>query len=87
MVKKNVYFFHIGYILIPSSKNIHISRCHLRKEFNLGPQKLCLYKLTRINSAEILLHISSDLRDLSVIFEEMFYLVVTPRQIKTLQVL
>ena len=33
--KKNVYFFHIGYIPRPSSVNLHISSHHLEKDFNL----------------------------------------------------
>ena len=33
--KKNVYIFHIGYIPSPSSVNIHITRHHIDKYFNL----------------------------------------------------
>ena len=32
--KKNVHFVHIGYIPIPSSIKLRISRHHLDKEFN-----------------------------------------------------
>ena len=33
--KKNIYFFHIGYIPRPSSIKLHISSHHLDKDFNL----------------------------------------------------
>ena len=33
--KKNIYIFHIGYILSPSSVKLHISRHHLGIDFNL----------------------------------------------------
>ena len=33
--KKKIYIFHIGYIPRPSYVNIHISRHHLDKYFNL----------------------------------------------------
>ena len=35
VVKKNVHFFHIGYIPITSSGNPHIARKQLDKDFNL----------------------------------------------------
>ena len=33
--KKNICFFHIGYIPIPSSVKLHIARHNLDKDFNL----------------------------------------------------
>ena len=63
-VGKNNVFFHIGYIPSPSSVNIHISRHHLDKDFDLQPQKLCLYQLTKNIAIDIAPHIPSDLRDL-----------------------
>ena len=35
VVKKKIYFVHIGYIPRPSSVKLHISRHHLDKYFNL----------------------------------------------------
>ena len=35
VVKKNVYFVYIGYITSPLFVNIHISRHHIDKDFNL----------------------------------------------------
>ena len=46
--KTYLYFVHIGYIPRPSSVNIHISRHHLEKQFNLQPQNLCLYQPEKI---------------------------------------
>ena len=40
------------------------------KEINLEPSNIRLYQLTKIISAEILSHISSNLRDLGVIFDK-----------------
>ena len=68
--KKNVYFVHIGSTPSHSSVQIHISRHHLDKELNLEPSKLHLYKLTKNIAVEIMTHISSTLRHLSVIFEK-----------------
>ena len=45
--KKNIYIVHVGYIPSPSSVKIHIARHHIEKEFNLQPQKICLYQLTK----------------------------------------
>ena len=87
MVKKNVFFVPIGSTIIPSSGQLHISRYHLDKGFNLELPKLLLYQLTKIIDAEITPHISSSLKDLGAIFENLFYLVVPNWQIQTLKVI
>ena len=60
--KKNVYIFHIGYIPRPSYVKLHIERHQLEKWFNLKPQNLCLYQLTKHIDAEIVPHLYNALR-------------------------
>ena len=66
----NVQFSHFGYIPSTSSGNPHIARQHLDKYFNLEPQNLFLYQLTKNLAGKIALHIYSVLRDLGVIFDK-----------------
>ena len=63
MGRKKIYFVHIGYIPRPSVLKLHISRQNLDKVFNLQPQNLCLYQLTKNLAADIDPHISTALRD------------------------
>ena len=63
-------FFHIGSIPSTSSVNYHISRQQLDKQFNLEPRNICLYQLTENIAANIVPHISYDLRDLGMIFDK-----------------
>ena len=86
MIKKNP-FFCMGYTPSSSSGQIQIARQQLDKELNLEPPKLRLYQLTKYITADIAPHISSSLRDLSVILINLFYLVVPNWWIHTLQVL
>ena len=57
---------HIGYIPSPSSVNIHISRHHMEKYFTFKPRNVCLYQLTKNIAADIVSHLSSDLRYLQL---------------------
>ena len=68
--KLNVHFFSIWSIPSTSSGNIHISRHHLDKQFNLEPPNLRLYQLTKNLAAKVAPHISSAWRDLGVIFDK-----------------
>ena len=68
VVKKNVYFLLIGYILIPSSRNIHMARHHLGEYFNLETPKILPQQVFCF--AEVKSNISFALRDMCVIFEK-----------------
>ena len=70
VVKKNVHFVCIKYILRPSSVNPYLARKQLGEEFNSEPRNLCIYQPTKNISANIVPHISSTLRDLCVIFDK-----------------
>ena len=69
MVKKGI-FFCIGYIPSSSSIHPHLESYHLDKEYYSETPNLHLYQLTKNIAADIVPHISSVLRDLSVIFEQ-----------------
>ena len=73
VVKSNVHFVHIGSIPRPSSEHPNISRRYLYKELNLEPLNLRMYELTKNISAEIAPNIYSTLRDLGMIFENIYF--------------
>ena len=85
--KKNIYFVSVGSTPIPSYGQIYISRHRLDKEFNLELPKLRLYQLTKSLATDVAPHISSALRYLGVIFENIFYLVVPNWWMQILRVL
>ena len=70
MGKKNIYIFHIWSIPSNSSEKYHISSQQLDKHFNLEPQNICLYQLTKKLADNIVPHISYSLRDLGVNFDK-----------------
>ena len=70
MGKKDLHFFHIWSIPSTSSGNSYISRQQLDKQFNLEPQNIYLYQLTKHFADNIVPRISYALRDLGGNFDE-----------------
>ena len=67
--KKNLYFFHIVYIQIPSSVSSIYQGTILTKSLSCNHESYVCTNQVNI-AAEILPHISSVLRDLGVIFDK-----------------
>ena len=70
--KNYIHFFRIEYIPIPSPVNPYIERQHLDKQFDLEPIMLWLYQLTKNIAAKIAPRISSSLRYLGKVFDNLF---------------